>query len=441
MALTAAEQYLLELANRARLDPSAEAARTGIALSEDGARITSDVRAVVAPNALLERAAAGHASWMFSTDTFSHGGQGGSTKNDRAAAAGYYGALGENLSLLGSHVGSGEAMVRAHHIQLWDSASHRTTMLNAERREVGIDLSDGAWGGQSATIASQLFGTDRAHFVTGVVYGDRDRDNFYSMGEGQSGVRFASGRAADTSEGAGGYAIAVGTNAATEVAITLGRTVHQLSVDTRPGNVKIDVVNGARLDISGSFDLETGGLSVRMLGAGAISGRGSDVGDVINGNRAGNRLWGEGGWDQVSGGAGNDAVSGGDGNDRLWGSDGNDRLSGDRGNDTLNGGDGNDSLAGGYGTDWLTGAAGADRFQFGPGLGRDIVTDLSGRAGDRIVLDDALWRGVKSAAEIVADHARVAPAGFVVLDFGSAGVIELRAIGSTAGLAQLIDII
>jgi Ca2+-binding RTX toxin-like protein len=324
---------------------------------------------------------------------------------------------------------------------LWESGSHREALLNGERREVGLDIGSGMYGRQSATIATELLGTDRAYYVTGVVYADRNGNGFYGIGEGQSGVRFASGRAADTSEGAGGYGVAVGAEAETAVRITIGRSIHELTVDTRAGNVKIDVVNGARLDIAGSFDLETGGLAVRMLGAGAMNGSGSDTGDVINGNRAGNRIWGEGGWDKLSGGQGNDVVSGGDGNDRLWGSDGNDRLLGNRGNDRLYGGTGNDGLAGGFGNDVLTGDAGSDRFVFDRGGGRDVVTDFARREGDRIVLDDAMWTGRRSAADVVDDFARITSQGHVVLDFGAAGVIELRGVTSMAGLAAQIDII
>jgi Ca2+-binding RTX toxin-like protein len=440
MGLTASEQYLLELLNRARLDPSAEAARLGIGLTSGEADLRPGFRQPVAPNVLLERAATDHVSWMFATDTFSHTGAGGSSKNDRAGDAGYYGALGENLSLLGTHVGTGASMVNAHHRALWDSASHRTAMLNGDRREVGIEIGSGMYGRQSATIATELLGTDRAYYVTGVVYADRDGNGFYGMGEGQSGVRFASGRAADTSEAAGGYGLAVARGDETGVQITVGRKTHELTVDTSAGNVKIDVVNGKRLDISGSFDLETG-AEVRMLGSAAISGSGSGAGDAITGNRAGNRIDGEGGFDRLTGGDGNDRITGGGGNDRQWGGDGNDRLAGERGDDTLDGGTGNDTLAGGQGDDWLKGGAGADHFQFAPGAGRDRVDDLSVRGGDRIVLDDAMWRGNKSAAEVVQDHARVGQGGFVLLDFGAAGVIELRGVTSTAGLAQAIEII
>jgi hypothetical protein len=441
MSLTSGEQYLLELVNRARLDPAAEAARLGISLTAGGAQLAGGPRQAVAPNVLLERAADGHAQWMLATDTFSHAGQGESSKNDRAAVEGYYGSLGENLSLLDVRYGTGETLMNAHHRQLWDSPNHRTTMLNENRREVGISIETGGYRSGEVTIASQLFGIDQAYFVTGVAYNDRNGNAAYNMGEGVSGLRFASGRSVDQSEGAGGYAIAVGAGAAIRVDLAVGRQAAALEVDTRAGNVKIDVVNGERLDIAGSFNLLSGDLAARMLGAGGYSASGSDAGDVINGNKGANRIGGDGGWDALGGGDGNDNLSGGYGNDRIWGGGGNDRVRGDHGDDKLNGDAGNDWLGGGYGNDRLTGGAGADQFAFGPGLGRDTVTDFSRSAGDTIVLDDALWRGAKTAQQVVADHARVTPAGFVVLDFGAAGIIELRGVTSTAGLAGQIEII
>lgn len=443
MALTAAEQYLLELVNRARLDPPAEAARHGIPLTAGGAEVTGVAKQALAPNAALERAAEKHAQWMFRADTFSHTGAGRSTDNDRAEAEGFVGRMGENLSLrgLGGLPTSATSQVDIHHAALWASDVHRQGMMRDWHREVGISIDQGTFRGQKAQIASELFGSTAQVFVTGVVYDDRDGNNFYTIGEGLAGVRIASGDAAGMSAPAGGYGIGVARGAAVPVDVTIGADIHRLAVDTRPGNVKIDVVNGARLDVSGSFDLETGGLVVRMLGAAGIAGTGSAAGDVIAGNRGDNRLSGEGGWDRLWGGQGADRLSGGDGRDRLWGDEGNDRLAGGRGNDTLDGGEGDDTLTGGLGADWLTGAAGADRFVFGRGIGHDIVADLSGREGDRIVLDDALWRGVKTAEEIVADHARMTAEGFVVLDFGAGGTIELRGITSTAGLAALIEII
>ena len=59
MALTTAEQYLIELINRARLDPQAEAARYGLSLNAglQGTVITAAALDPLAPNTLLEKSA------------------------------------------------------------------------------------------------------------------------------------------------------------------------------------------------------------------------------------------------------------------------------------------------------------------------------------------------------------------------------------------------
>src|SRR5690606_7215968 len=106
MALTAPEQYMLELINRARLDPLAEAARYGIDLNKGLAAgtLNGEARQVLAPDTNLERAAQAHSEWMLQTDDFSHTGAGGSNAGARIAQAGYTGmrSWAENLSWRGT---------------------------------------------------------------------------------------------------------------------------------------------------------------------------------------------------------------------------------------------------------------------------------------------------------------------------------------------------
>ena len=83
-------------------------------------------------------------------------------------------------------------------------------------------------------------------------------------------------------------------------------------------------------------------------------------------------------------------VSGTGGNDVLFGAIGNDQIGGFGGDDRIIGGAGNDRLIGGSGADTLTGGAGADRFVINVGdslsATRDVVTDFSHAAGDKIDL-------------------------------------------------------
>src|SRR4028118_206419 len=103
-SISAQEQLLLELINRARLDPSGEAARYGISLNEGLASgtISAAAKAPLAFDFDLNQSAAGHSSWMLNQDIFSHTGAGGSSSNDRMRSAGYdfdgYWGSAENTS-------------------------------------------------------------------------------------------------------------------------------------------------------------------------------------------------------------------------------------------------------------------------------------------------------------------------------------------------------
>jgi Ca2+-binding RTX toxin-like protein len=105
----------------------------------------------------------------------------------------------------------------------------------------------------------------------------------------------------------------------------------------------------------------------------ASGGNGNDVMQSGNGN---SKLDGDNGDDSITAGNGNNAVTGGNGNDRLTvGS----------GNNSLDGGNGDDILHVGSGSNSLTGGNGGDTFVFGPGFGKDVITDFS--HGDHIELD------------------------------------------------------
>src|SRR5688500_4762620 len=105
---TDVEQYMLELANRARANPAGEAARLGIDLNEglSPGTISSTPKQPLAFNPNLIDAAAKHSQWMIDNDVFAHSGAGGSDPGDRMTAAGYSfdgnWGWGENLGCAGS---------------------------------------------------------------------------------------------------------------------------------------------------------------------------------------------------------------------------------------------------------------------------------------------------------------------------------------------------
>jgi hypothetical protein len=135
--LTAQEQYMLELVNRARLDPAGEAARYGIGLNDglSAGTFSADSKQPLASNQYLATAAQNHSQWMLDTDTFSHTGSGGSSPGNRMSAAGYVFSggwgWGENISWRGT-TGTLNltASVAAQHEGLFESAGHRENMLD-----------------------------------------------------------------------------------------------------------------------------------------------------------------------------------------------------------------------------------------------------------------------------------------------------------------------
>lgn len=450
MALSAAEQYLLELINRARLEPLAEAARYGISLNAglQVGQLGAQARQVLAPNALLENAAVGHSQWMLAADVFSHTGSGGSSPFDRMTSQGYsYASAGENISWRGTTgVINLEAAIGQQHQDLFLSPGHRTNILGESYREIGIGQERGAFAYGSTTYDSsmltEVFGrSGNQVFLTGVAYTDTNRDGFYSIGEGRADVSFTAQGVTGTTAAAGGYALALTAGTGVRVQGAAGALSFSFSIGMAVGNVKLDVVDGNTLLSSGNIGLGSGINNLRLLGTAALQATGNAAANAMTGNAAANTLNGMAGADRISGGGGNDYLLGGFGNDTLSGNAGADRLLGLADNDVLSGGAGADRLDGGAGTDTLAGGADRDSFVFLDGFGLDRVTDFSVAAREALIFDDALWVGTTlSATQIVAQFASVV-AGSVQFAFSPDDVVVLAGVTTTTGLEAFVQII
>ena len=425
MALTAAEQYLLEPINRARLDPAGEAARYGIDLNAGLAAgtISTASKQVLAPNALLENAAIGHSQWMLAADVFSHTGSGGSQPWDRAAQAGYgWSGVGENISWRGS-TGTLDlnAAIAAHHQSLFLSTTgHRQNMLNGSYQEIGIAQEYGSFtqSGRSynSSMLTELFGRPAAPsvVVTGVFYTDTDKNGFYSIGEGAAGARLSIDGNSTFSTAAGGYALAVQQGAGFMVSGQVGTLSYQFAMAQATGNVKVDIVNQSLLLTSNTVALKLGLNHVTLLGNFNVNATGNEASNSINGNSGAN-------W--------------------LNGAQGNDTMFGNAGNDTIWGGVGDDRIVGGSGNDRLGGNAGVDVFVFNNEFGRDVVADFSVAGREKLVFDDLIWGSTAlSAQQVVSQFAHVM-AGTVVFEFSANEVITLTGVTSTVGLADALMIV
>lgn len=507
MPPSATEQYLLELINRARLDPAAEAARIGIDLNRDLAgadRIEAGPKQVLAPNGMLGAAARDHSQWMLAGDTFSHSGAGGSDPGDRIEAAGY--ALtgswtwGENLALTSFGFGDtaddrlGRSYLEHHtsldpaypmqlgigknYVDLFFSEHHRTNTLGDAFREIGLGQVRGDYQGFDVSMLTEDFASSGPQiFITGVAYGDADRDAFYSIGEGRGGAWIESGGARTTTADAGGYALAVDPGDAVRVTVGIGADpIAALTLDPGGQNAKLDLVEeaggGWRLDLSASARLDSGAGHLRLLGAGDLdltAGRfaqhlegnagNNDLRagpgrDTVEGGAGNDRLWGHGGHDTLYGGDGfdllrgnfnNDTLHGGGQRDRMWGGMGNDRLDGDDGNDTLRGGEGSDILFGGQGrdrldggpgNDILTGGSGADTFVFNGG--DDRITDFGDGSDtvllllDRLTLTPEMQRATADIGSFLA--LAETQGGDLVFDLGSGNRLTFEGLSNVGPL-------
>ena len=447
--LTPHEQYLLELINRARSDPGAEAARLGISLNEGLApgSIRDTAKQSLAANDLLNDAAADHSRWMLEANVFSHTGQGGSSAGDRIEDAGYanWRTWGENIAYRGGGDVQSVAVVEGHHDGLFRSAGHRRNLLNDGFTEVGLAQEYGTFNGFDASMLTQKFASDRGDpFLLGVVFDDRDGDDFFDPGEELPDVRVdVAGEGATTTGDGGGYEIRIdggGPFAVTFSGGGLGGPVTR-TVQIGAENVKLDL-NIDRLaadppappppepepepepeapvaDGPGPVDdgEEPGAPSAprKMRGdAGDNRMVGGDGDEIMIAGRGDDVLRGRGGDDLIRGQAGDDRLVGGAGDDTLKGGGGADRLIGNGGADSLRGGGGADTLKGGLANDVLTGNGGADIFQFAPGHGSDVVTDFS-LTRDRI----DILRGADDFADLTLSQAE----GGALIAFGAATVL------------------
>jgi hypothetical protein len=261
------EQYLLELVNRARAHPAAEAARYGIDLNEGltPGTISSDPKPPLAPHPDLIDAARTHSQWMIDNDVFSHTGAGGSSPGDRMTAAGYDFQLpwgwGENLAWSGTTAPSLDPLTLTadQHQGLFvdagvDGRGHRLNLMNPSFREIGPGIVLGNFQGYNAEMITEDFaytatpGIDG--FLTGVVYNDAlvTEDSFYTPGEGLGDVTITATRASDeatfetTTWSSGGYSLALpaGTYALTARGGDLSPDLLVGAATIGSSNVKVD---------------------------------------------------------------------------------------------------------------------------------------------------------------------------------------------------------
>ena len=226
---SAYEQYMLELINRARSNPNAEAVRYGLADLNQGlpsGTITSDSKQPLVFNLLLIDSARKHSQWISDNNTFSHTGAGGSDPGQRMSAAGYnftgFWDWGENIAWQGTtgtpNVGQ---FIADEHRSLFLSNGHRKNILKDNFREIGIGAIEDTFTTPNRTYNAVITTQKFAHsgssiFLTGVAFDDLViDDSFYNIGEGLSGIEVTATRQSNNQTftthtmAAGGYQLAL----------------------------------------------------------------------------------------------------------------------------------------------------------------------------------------------------------------------------------------
>jgi hypothetical protein len=285
IVMTPQEQLMLELVNRARAAPAAEASRFGIDLNKDLApgTIRPQAKQPLAPHQILIQAAGNHSQDMLDRDFFAHVNPDGKSPTDRAKALGYVGGVGENISFGGSGLPIDQnAHVYQRHESLFRSAGHRANFLMESNSVVGVGIRYGVFTqngvNYNSSMATQKFGASNSVFITGVVFTDSVRnDDFYDIGEEISDVAVlataSDGSMIQTVTGpSGGYAMLVPNGSYSLRFVKDGKISGSAKVvSVSSENVKVDYseqfVNASSLHLSidvSSFS-EDGGENIAKL--------------------------------------------------------------------------------------------------------------------------------------------------------------------------------
>ncbi|MCR6499670.1 CAP domain-containing protein [Shinella sp. CPCC 101442] len=436
--MTPQEQLMLELVNRARMDPAGEAKRFDIALNEGvptDRTISTAPKQVLAGNDALARSADKHSQWMLGNNRFEHQetantpGFTGVTPSDRIKAAGYNltgnWSTAENIAVRGTSETITAAMrtemIINQHADLfvdenYPGRGHRTNILSEAVQEMGIGQRFGPFtfsgGGSSfnSSMVTQNFASQgNKIFVTGVVYKDKViADDFFSVGEQVANVGVTSkGAVSDKTGAGGGYELLYDDGGSKTVHFALSSGKVSVGLTLGSSNVKVDVVNGTEVWSNTSVrsvsdnvkELHVLGiLKTNLTGAdGSQKLFGNGAANVLKGLDGNDTLLGAGGGDRLEGGAGTDTASyetsrkGVTANLASTGSNTNDarkdvyvsieNLTGSKFVDTLTGDDGKNTLSGLAGNDVLKGGNGNDKLHGGSG-----ADDLTGGSGaDRFI--------------------------------------------------------
>jgi hypothetical protein len=294
---TAAEQYMLELVNKARANPAVMATSLGIDLNEGLApgTISASAKQPLAFNSDLITAAREHSTWMIQNNTFAHN-EGNVDPGGQMSAAGYpftgsY-SWGQNIAFQGETGATPpvNSTVAQEESGLFVDSSepgrgHRLNILDPNFKEIGVGVETGTFQGYNAVLTTQDFAYESGiSFLSGVAFVDSAHTKFYAPGEGLGGVTITATRTSDqavfttTTWSAGGYTLALppGTYNVTATGGGIG-TVAVNNTVIGSQNVEVDFTPGAAPPptlagfVTGILFRDRNGNGIRDAGEGGIS--------------------------------------------------------------------------------------------------------------------------------------------------------------------------
>lgn len=328
------EQLMLELINRARLDPQGDfnaylTSYSPPASSDpqingalnffrvNGAVLLAQINALspVAPvawNSALADAATAHSQLMISNNAQEHQLPGEASLGARVTAAGYsFSTVGENIFAFTESILHGHAGFMVD----WGNTStgiqtppgHRVNILGAAFKEVGLSALTESNPATSVgpLVVTQDFGARlgaSGAIILGVAYNDLDGDRFYSEGEGRGGLGLSLTRSGIVTnlqtQSAGGFAqeAAAGnyvmrfTGAGLPVPLEISLAVAQ-------ANIKVDVIGADMIAASATFGMLSGVARGQLLGRLDGNITGNALNNILDGNPGANLLDGGAGID------------------------------------------------------------------------------------------------------------------------------------------------
>ena len=331
---SAREQLMLELINRARLNPQADFnayltsynppnssdpdIRSALTFFRvNGPVLLAQINALtpVAPvawNSALADAATAHSQLMINNDQQGHQFPGEADLGVRTTAAGYsrFSSLGENVFAFTDSILQGHAGFMVD----WGNSptgiqtppGHRINILGEAFREVGLSVltESNPATDVGPLVVTQDFGArfGTGAFLLGVAYNDLDGNRFYTEGEGRGGLALSLTRSGIVTnlqtQSAGGFAqeAAAGnyvmrfTGAGLPVPLEISLAVAQ-------ANIKVDVIGVDMIAASATFGMLSGVARGQLLGRLDGNITGNALNNILDGNPGANLLDGGAGID------------------------------------------------------------------------------------------------------------------------------------------------